>query len=187
MTAICILSWKAHKTLTKTLDSYTKHNLWQYFNEKIIFFQEISQQDIEIAGRYGLKYMGTKENIGIAGAWKEILRSVNSDKVLFLESDCLLIEPQIQDQLFLANKMLDSGEIDIFRLRHRFQVGQNFDILDKYKAFFGPGLLKSLWRKLRPIKAQRLVGAAIYAHDHPHIVHPHYIQKHSNIYITSSR
>lgn len=190
MLAICILSWKSHKTLLKTLESYKKSNLFNYADENLIFFQEISAKDIEIANRYGLNYMGSEKNLGIENAWQTILENVKSPFVLFLEADCPLIEPEeeVQKQIATSIDLLKSDIVDIVRLRHRYETGYKFNILQKYKDFYGSGLKNTLLRWLRPGKAKRLLGASIYANENPEQIHPKEITKYNpTTYITSSK
>jgi hypothetical protein len=42
---LCVLSWKSHKTLNNTLSSYKKNGLLELSNQRLIFFQEINEED----------------------------------------------------------------------------------------------------------------------------------------------
>lgn len=190
MLTICILSWKSHKTLLSTLNSYVKGNLFKYADETLIFFQEISSEDIEIAKQFKLNYLGAKSNIGIEGAWKEILNHAKNPNILILEADCPLIEPEaeVKTQLKQSIDLLTNNKADIVRLRHRFETGYKFNILDKYKKLFADNWSRRILRFLRPNKTLKILGAAIYAHNDPERIHPQYIEKYNdNTYITSSK
>ena len=43
--SLAILSWKAHDTIRKTLNSYNKENLLSLFDESFIYFNQISEED----------------------------------------------------------------------------------------------------------------------------------------------
>ena len=91
--------------------------------------------------------------------------------------------------MLLAEKLLAENIVDIFRLRHRWGPGENFDILDKYKKFYNDSsLFGKMKRILRPKKASRIVGAAIYAHNRPEVVHPNIFTRYNqHTYIISSK
>lgn len=187
MFTICILSWKAHQSLINTLDSYRDHGLLDHPAPKFIFFQEISEQDITIARKYNIEYRGTKENIGIDGAWEDILTHITTPYVLFLEDDCPLImnREQAYLQLQASLQLLQEQKADIVRLRSRWQPGYKFNILAKYQRFFADNIYAKLLRFFRPKKASRLLGAAIYAHQNPEKIHSE-ILKNGDFYIVDS-
>src|SRR3989304_934872 len=115
--AICMLSWKDPQTLTKTLESYGHHGLLKYADEKIIFCNEISLEDIQIAHKYNFKILGDPCNIGIAHAFTKLIYAATTDLVLFLEDDWLLIEneKQMHLQLDAAKKLLMEETVVVVR------------------------------------------------------------------------
>ncbi len=122
---LAILSWGAHKTLLNTLKSYDESKLLNMVNEKLIYFQEISPEDIEIAKAYGFDYEGNSRNIGISGGYSNLLNRATNENFLFLENDWECIEPPntVAEQIGMAAGLLDSGVVDLVRLRHRRQPG----------------------------------------------------------------
>lgn len=120
---IAILSWGAHKTLENTLQSYKKYGLDQLDDDKVIFFQEITETDREIATKYGYQSFGSPENIGIAEAYKLLVSYASGDLFLFLENDWELIENPTQ-QMFAAAEMLRNEAIDVARFRHKINPGE---------------------------------------------------------------
>lgn len=113
---IGILSWKARETLINTLESYKRFGLND--EEKIIYFQEIEEEDKEIARRYGYRYLGNDKNIGIAGGFSELVQSATGEFFLFLENDWQLIEyPWLQ--LNASKALIKNQEASLVRLRHR--------------------------------------------------------------------
>ncbi|MDR0423009.1 MAG: hypothetical protein LBH46_00275, partial [Rickettsiales bacterium] len=43
-----ILSWKSHNTLIRTLKNYKENGLFSYFGQNLVFFNEISDEDVGI-------------------------------------------------------------------------------------------------------------------------------------------
>jgi hypothetical protein len=168
--AICVLSWREHKTLINTLDSYKKADIFPLFAEKLAFFQEMSTQDQEIAKRFKLPYQGTKQNIGIENGWRQALQSLKSKYVLFLENDCELItqSKEAKHQITLAYQNLVNKRANIVRLRHRWQPGYMFEAIDRFNYYHE----RPLSRILRPRKFSRLVGNAFYKYQNPEQYYP---------------
>jgi len=112
---LAVLSWGAHRTLTNTLESYKTFGISD--PEKIIWFQEITNEDKRIADKYGFKYLGSKDNMGIAFAYRKLLKEATGDTFLFLENDWVALESG--DTIIKAQELLYSGLLDVVRLRHR--------------------------------------------------------------------
>lgn len=115
---IAILSWKAHRTLRNTLDSYKIFGLDKLASQKIIYFQEINNGDIQIAKKYGYDYIGTNENIGIASAYKRLVEKSTGVFFLFLENDWVLLEPA-KEEIEKGFFILEQRFADVVRYRHR--------------------------------------------------------------------
>lgn len=121
---LAMLSWGSHKTLENTLNSYQKHGLLNHVDERIIFFQEASDQDRKIADQYGFEMViSASENIGIAKAYQHLLEMATKDCFLFLENDWELIRDNWKPQIVAADILIRSGLIDGLRLRHRQNPG----------------------------------------------------------------
>jgi hypothetical protein len=121
MMTIGVLSWGAHRTLINTLKSYQALGIDKVDDERIIFFQEISATDRDIAKKYGWHAYGATINIGIAQAYRELVNLASGDLFLFLENDWVALEgPQ---QLYEAGELLRNRVIDVARLRHRQYPG----------------------------------------------------------------
>lgn len=121
-----ILSWGAHKTLVNTLKSYRDSGLDIFPKQKIIFFQEMSATDAEIARSFGYEYIGAPDNIGIAEGYKRLVEESTSDLFLFLENDWLLVETDSytwMPRLVAGMTLLDIDVVDVVRYRHRHQHG----------------------------------------------------------------
>jgi hypothetical protein len=108
--------------LVNSLTTYQLFGLDQLDNEKVIFFQEISDKDREIAKEFGYDAIGAPENIGIAEGYKRLVEYATGDLFLFLENDWALIEDPKQ-QIKEASEMLYNDDVDVIRLRHRRNPG----------------------------------------------------------------
>jgi hypothetical protein len=117
-----ILSWGSPLTLQNTLESYEYWGLLNYANERLIFFQEISDRDIRIADAFGFQYSGAVTNVGIAEGYRRLVSQATSENFLFLENDWKLLRNPTQ-QLTHAEDLLDEGLVDIVRLRDRYNPG----------------------------------------------------------------
>lgn len=177
--SIGILSWRAHSGLEAILSGYSEAGLWQHFDERLIWFQERNDQDEKLALRHNLPFDGTSDNQGILGGFRNLASAMTSDILLLLENDLPLIEgpEEVARQISTATEMLVSGEAQVVRLRHTRQPGQKFDTLAKYQRFHGHGHMAALRRLVRPGKAKRLAGTALYAEITPSEKFPELIVK----------
>lgn len=128
---LAMLSWGSPLTLRNTLESYKYHGLDKLVDRKIIYFQEISDLDREIAEEYDFgTVLGSPNNIGIGAAYKRLVEESTGDLFLFLENDWLLIENpeyQIKECIrWLAHRSVTFffNNADVVRLRHRSNPGE---------------------------------------------------------------
>jgi hypothetical protein len=124
--SIGILSWGQQTTLRNTLDSYKRNGLLEKATQSFIFFQEISDEDIEIAEEYRINAIGIKENIGIAGGYKRMLEEVSEPYFLFLENDWVQIVDTNRGKSLALEEgytLLTTGMADVIRYRSRFNPG----------------------------------------------------------------
>lgn len=86
------LSWKKYDIFEKTLQSHNSlFNLLKQEN-RIIFFQEIGEREINIANKFDCKYIGNKENIGILKAFIELVENCKTKYFIYCENDFLLLD-----------------------------------------------------------------------------------------------
>ena len=121
---IGILSWKEHKTLRNTLNSYKLAGLLTYPAQIFIFFNEIDDEDRKIATEYGIECFGAETNLGIAGAYEKMLEQVKQPHFLFLENDWGIRYEEIPNVV----SRLDDGQkflwlSDVIRYRSRWTPG----------------------------------------------------------------
>ena len=191
-----ILSWKSHKTLEKSLQSYEKVGFKELFDEVKIIFQEVSEEDKKLAQKYGYDYVGTSENLGIQKGHNLIHDNLSTDYVLVLENDNPIVEDSntVLNRFLKAIELLEKNEIDVMRLRHRWNFGESFSLekyLDYYDvkelhenyshAYIDSNISKSfskyIKRLFRPDKALRIAGYGLYYEKNPEKLFPKYIKK----------
>ena len=122
------LSWKRHDIFKQTLASHKNNGLFDIIPSlnRLIFFQEINQSDIETAKQFECNYIGSNENIGILNAFIELINHCHTEYFIFCENDWCLIENKLITTKILedAVTLLNSSKADIIKLRHRKIYGE---------------------------------------------------------------
>lgn len=180
--SIGIIAWHSGQTLIDTLFSYYKNGLFEIINDTTILFQEITDEDKQIANHFSLPYIGLNENIGIGKAFIKLAQNAKTENILLLEHDWLLIENKetTYSRLESGIKLIDKG-FNVVKYRHRNQPGyplftQNpyqgneLNHYDKEIDLISPHLLESLHWLPNPDKS-----------------FPDKIQKQDEYFITTSR
>jgi len=185
-----ILSWRGAVSLEYALSSYAKANLFNLFDERVIILPEPDDAVRRVAQKHPLNTVEFAQNLGIAGGMRAVAQALQTDYVLFLENDCPLIEPisTARAQIELSIDALEAGDAFVSRLRSRRKPGELFTTLPKYNRYWDNRFSAKLRRTLRPAKAKRLCGSAVYAVPNPHLHHPDFIRAYkSKSYIVSPR
>jgi hypothetical protein len=174
-----ILSWGGLDSLRASLESYAREDLFSLFDQALIFLPEMTADGAALANAFELPYEGSKANLGILGGFKALASQLTSDVLLLLENDCPLIEPRVEvtRQLAIARRAVADDEVAVFRMRHAGKPGQKFPAVPKYLRYHGPGGLAALRRTLRPEKARRLAGSAVYVETEPEAKFPDLIRR----------
>lgn len=122
--SIGILSWHSGQVLVDTLTTYHNNGLFDMVNDVTILFQEVTEQDIQIATHFGLDFIGLQNNIGIGQAFIRLTENTQTDNVMVLEHDWNLIENKETTYERLESGLeLLGGSVDVVRYRHREQPG----------------------------------------------------------------
>ena len=201
-----ILSWNAHDTLRKSLDSYPAEFL-SFFDQTMIYFSDLSNDDKIIANEYGWNYAGGP-NEGIAGGMKRLAENMNTDYILLLQNDNPLCESVnfSCDHIQQAVDMMDDDKAGLARMRHRWKVGEGFADVSKYLKYYdvqnisdnyiaeehgcpsiSPSLVKkSMRRFLKPNNAKRFQGRSVFIEDTPEKIYPDVIQREDDFLIIDS-
>lgn len=203
-----MLSWKAHETLKATLDSYREAGLCDLFEDKVIYFSDISEEDRAIAQDYGFRAVGG-ENQGIAVGTENLAKAIESEHILIVQNDNPLVEGlEFADRhVDEALALLQDGKADLVRLRHRWQVGEGFSDVAKYLRVHplverhpdfralevlpaeGPledSFSKKLQRLLRPGRAHQMKGRGIFIEKSPEKLFSEAIRREGNFLIADS-
>lgn len=153
--SIGILSWNSGQTLVNTLTTYYENGLFDIINDYKILFQEISEQDKQIADYFSVPYIGLDNNIGIGKAFIQLTEQAQTSNVLILEHDWQLIENLeiTYSRLNSGIQLLEDG-FKCIRYRHRNEpgnphfsfrnVGKELDYYDPEIECTSPHLLDSL-------------------------------------------
>lgn len=94
--------------------------------EHLILFQEISERDVEVAARFGLRHDGNRENTGVVGGVRALVQRLDCDFLLLLGNDCPAVVPleEIRRQIDGALHDMESENIPVFRFRSQRQPGE---------------------------------------------------------------
>ena len=90
--SIGILSWRSGQTLIDTLYSYHINGLFDLVNDVTILFQDVTDEDKQVADHFSVPYIGLNENIGIGKGFIKMTEQAQMENILLLEHDWVLIE-----------------------------------------------------------------------------------------------
>ncbi len=180
-----VLSWRDRETLRHSLQSYARENFAALFDRALIYFQEIEPEDRAIAAEFGFDVAGDETNRGILGGFKAMAEALDTDYVLLVENDALLVESAdiAVRQIKQALSNMRSGAAQVFRMRHRLYPGQQFAIGKRQRfwppegASQGQQAIASLRRLLRPVAARRAAGWTVYYRDDAAVRFPDLVRR----------
>ena len=66
--SVGILSWNSHEVLEETLETYNANGFFNLVSDVTILFQEVTTEDKALAKKYGIRFIGLDNNIGIGKA-----------------------------------------------------------------------------------------------------------------------
>jgi hypothetical protein len=153
--SIGILSWKSGQTLVDTLYTYYQNQLLELTDDIFILFQEVSEEDKQIANHFNIPYIGLDTNIGIGQGFIKLAERAKYKNLLLLEHDWKLIEnfETTYNRLKSGIDLLNQG-VHTIRYRHRKDpgfphfsqqyMGVNWDYYDKEIQAQSPHLLDSV-------------------------------------------
>lgn len=169
---IGMLCYKRYETFRHALDTYKAAGLFDLADETLIAFNQIDEDARQVAADYGLPCIGSEENTGILGGFKMLANGLTSDIVLLLENDLPLIESaeRARQQIERAKAALADDQVQVFRFRHRIHPGYREVAAEKFRRYYEPSLIAQLRRLIRPGKAQKLIGNALYVLTEPDAV-----------------
>jgi len=180
--SIGILAWNSGQTLVNILESYYNNGLLDMVTDTTILFQEISEEDKQIANHFGVKYIGLNENIGIGKAFIQLAQNSQTGNILLLEHDWLLIENEPTTYLRLKSglELLDEGFTSV-KYRHRQNPGHPLFSENAYK-----GRELEHFDSIIGLTSPHLLDS-IHWLNTPELNFPDKIQKQDNYFTTTSR
>ncbi|MGN0886039.1 MAG: polysaccharide deacetylase family protein [Candidatus Spyradenecus sp.] len=193
---LAILAYKAPGTTRASIENHLAHGLYDLFDQVTVCFQACSEEDLAMAKACGVQAVGRPENLGIQGGFRWAWETLKTDYVLILENDIpVCVSPEVmRAQLREAMARLEAGEVDLVRLRNRFNPGEQNRFAGPYSEFWpvrekdprwadteclsaAPAWRKALRRCLRPLKAQRWCGRSPYIERYPERLFPRWIKR----------
>jgi hypothetical protein len=122
---LAITTWKKPNTLRNTLQSYKDNGLLELCAGKMIWANGRTEEHNEIAAQFGFNIFGGPRNIGAGYPFLRLTELCNTEYILFLEDDFVLVEPiaVAKKELDVGLSLLSNNEVDTYRLRHRKQPG----------------------------------------------------------------
>lgn len=179
-----VLSWRGAHSLRATLQSYQERDFFSLFDQPLLFLPDPDEAVLGVAGQFTIPMQQDPVNRGILAGMEQIALRLQTDYILFAENDCPLIETksQAKSQLNTALSLLSSGQAQIARMRHIKNPGQPFVALEKYRQYYPQTdtWMAKAKRWMRPSKARRLQGIAIYQESDPAGKFPKVISKADN-------
>lgn len=121
-----VLTWGSPKTLSNTLRSYEESGLLSLTDDVILFAQEYTQTDLDIAQEFGItNIICSSVNVGIGKAFATITENAKYQNVLVCENDWVALggKDYIRQQIEYSIYFLVTGEADGCRLRHKYEPG----------------------------------------------------------------
>lgn len=121
------LSWKRHAVLKQTLQSHKDNGLYDLIKpeNRIIFFQEITEADKQIANEYGIQCFGDNKNIGILNGFIELVKNCKTKYFIFCENDFILMREgyDIYKTLSDAISIMDTNKLAQVKLSNSKNPG----------------------------------------------------------------
>ena len=202
---IAVLSWRSPETIKNTLATYIQNNFLTLFEDVVLCFQEISDQDCALAEQLGIRYVGKEHNEGIMAGFRFAYENLKTDYVIVLENDCLLRENRHDSHRCLSEclDLIRSHKADLARVRSRYHPGPPVGHALPYSKFYEieeqakgwaeseslstlSPLVKRLRRMVRPFKANKWIGRSVYIEEHPELKHPKHIGRIGDTFIVDS-
>lgn len=193
---LAILAYRAPDTTRASIENHLAHGLYDLFDQVTVCFQACSEEDLAMAKACGIQAVGRPDNVGIQGGFRWAWETLKTDYILILENDIpVCVSPErMREQLTESIARLEAGEVDLVRLRNRFDPGEQNRFAGPYSHFWpvrevdprwndteeiddSPAWRKALRRLFRPLKAQRWCGRSPYIERHPERLFPRWIRR----------
>ena len=198
-----VLSYRAHRTLERTLASHRASGLVDLPARYFVYFNAVDDADRRLAERWGVEAVGAPANGGIYGGFRGIAEHARTGHLLVLENDIEAIAEPEPTALCLRTALADMRreDIPVFGLRSRARPSQGIGGAEKFARCYGveeplhPGIAArraKLWDRLvmrrKHLTLERFLGNAVYMEAAPERRFPHAWRRlPSGNLVTSSR
>ena len=123
-----ILTYNAPNTLKNTLESLFQKEIDRCVKEIIVYVNPSSktEETLNVLGQFNVRYHLADDNKWIAAGFKWLVENSNSNNILLLEDDFLLIEEdkeKIFNILKSGTDLVENKQADVARLRSRRSPG----------------------------------------------------------------
>jgi hypothetical protein len=128
ITGLCLV-YLEYESLAATLQSYEDGGLFDYLDEFILMLNGEVKSPKEIPEIQPfmdkMTVIQSFENLSIGNAIIKLVKAANHEMVIFLEKDFQLIEPEpvMKRRMNQAIHLVNKGEVDLVRFRHRKNSG----------------------------------------------------------------
>jgi hypothetical protein len=179
---IGVLSYRAHRTLERTLASHRASGLFHLPARYFVYFNAMDDADRQRAERWGIEAAGAPVNGGIYGGFRAIAERTATAYLLVLENDVEAIAAPATTAACLATALGDMRRegIPVFCLRSRERPGQGMSGARKFARAYGveeplhSGIVArraSWWDRLamrrKHLTLDRFIGNAVYVETAP--------------------
>ena len=188
--SIGILSWRRPSLLRANL-SLIKDAKIDLHTDLFVIAQQANNMHEEICHYYNIPLKPFKDNLGIAGGIKRVFEQSKNESVLHLEEDMIIsrISQDVLSNLENAFNALITKKADACFLRDSENPGNNFDMTKFHKLWQvkGSSLLPTFKGRMRPVKASKMKGLALYDPQLPTSIKELVFKKNSFGYQLSSK
>lgn len=186
-----MLSWRAPATVAHTLASYQRADILDVFTKYHVHFNEITDQDRQIAAQFPFVVTGTPDNLGIFGGVDALAAATSTPFILVVENDCPLDTDRAGLIQMVQSALTDMTELNVpaFMMRSRLNPGEPFWRRARYEERFAiqrplgcacdhpAKRTPLLQRAYEDRRRSGLRGSAIYAEADPAARHPAVIKR----------
>jgi hypothetical protein len=177
-----VLSYRAHRTLERTLASHRASGLVDLPARYFVYFNAVDDADRDLARRWRIEAAGARDNGGIYGGFRGIAEATRTPYLLVLENDIEAIADPEPTAACLRTALADMRreDIPVFCLRSRARPGQGTSGARKFARAYGveeplhPGISArraGWWDRLvmrrKHLTLDRFLGNAIYVEAAP--------------------
>lgn len=177
-----VLSYRAHRTLERTLASHRAAGLFELPARYFVFFNAIDDADRRLADRWGVEVVGAPANRGICGGFRGIAEEARTRFLLVLENDIEAIAGPGPTAECLRTAVADMirEDVPVFCLRSRTRPGQGMSGAGKFARSYGveaplhPGVAgrrAGWWDRVamrrKHLTLERFIGNAVYVEAAP--------------------